>query len=80
MEVLVKYESYIRREKENSEKMKKLETQKINPHFDYHKIPSLSSEAKEKLLEIQPETLGQASRISGVSPSDISILMVYLGR
>jgi tRNA uridine 5-carboxymethylaminomethyl modification enzyme len=80
VEVLVKYESYIRREKENSEKMKKLETQKINPHFDYHKIPSLSSEAKEKLLEIQPETLGQASRISGVSPSDISILMVYLGR
>lgn len=80
VEVLVKYESYIKRERENSEKMRKLESQKINPAFDYNKISSLSSEAKEKLMHVQPETLGQASRISGVSPSDISILMVYLGR
>jgi len=79
-EVQIKYETYIRREQENSDKMNRLENLKIYPSFDFLKIPSLSAEAKEKLNKIKPKTLGQASRISGVSPSDVSILMVYLGR
>ena len=79
-EIQIKYETYIEREKENSEKMMALENQKINPDFDYKKITALSAEAREKLLKMKPTTLGQASRISGVSPSDVSILMVYLGR
>jgi len=79
-EIQIKYEAYIDRENKSSEKMKSLDGLKINPQFDYKKINSLSAEAKEKLLTIKPETLGQASRISGVSPADISILMVYLGR
>jgi tRNA uridine 5-carboxymethylaminomethyl modification enzyme len=79
-EIQIKYASYIDRERQNSQKMIQLESQKINPDFDYSQIKSLSSEAKEKLLQIKPQTLGQASRISGVSPADISILMVYLGR
>ena len=60
--------------------MNNLENLKIKKSFDYDQITSLSAEAKEKLLKIRPETLGQASRISGVSPSDVSVLMVYLGR
>ena len=79
-EIQIKYETYIQREKENSEKMNRLEDLTISPTFDYTKVSSLSSEAKEKLTSIKPKTLGQASRISGVSPSDVSILMVYLGR
>ncbi|MEP0367913.1 MAG: tRNA uridine-5-carboxymethylaminomethyl(34) synthesis enzyme MnmG [Cyclobacteriaceae bacterium] len=79
-EIQIKYETYIEREKHNSEKMVNLENHKINPDFDYQKITSLSSEAREKLLRIKPSTLGQASRISGVSPSDVSILMVYMGK
>ncbi|MEO9475410.1 MAG: tRNA uridine-5-carboxymethylaminomethyl(34) synthesis enzyme MnmG [Cyclobacteriaceae bacterium] len=79
-EIQIKYETYIEREKYNSEKMVNLENHKINPDFDYHQITSLSSEAREKLLRIKPSTLGQASRISGVSPSDVSILMVYMGK
>ena len=79
-EIQIKYETYIDREKQNSEKMSKLENLKIKDSFDYHQLISLSSEAKEKLSKIKPATLGQASRISGVSPSDVSILMVYLGR
>lgn len=79
-EIQSKYKTYIEREKENSEKMNNLENLKIKSEFDYNVLSSLSAEAKEKLFKIQPETLGQASRISGVSPSDISILMVYLGR
>ncbi len=79
-EIQIKYETYIDREKQNSEKMSKLENLKIKDSFDYHQLISLSSEAKEKLSRIKPATLGQASRISGVSPSDVSILMVYLGR
>ncbi|HQV01757.1 MAG TPA: hypothetical protein PLO59_11380, partial [Bacteroidia bacterium] len=58
----------------------KLESVRLYENFDYNKISSLSTEARQKLLKIKPTTLGQASRISGVSPSDISILMVYLGR
>ncbi len=79
-EIQIKYRTYIEREKLNSEKMNSLENLKIKPEFDYNQLPSLSAEAKEKLLKIRPETLGQASRISGVSPSDVSVLMVYLGR
>lgn len=79
-EIQIKYETYIARERENSEKMAALENRKINPDFDYSQISSLSSEAKEKLLKLKPATLGQASRISGVSASDVSILMVYLNK
>lgn len=79
-EIQIKYETYIEREQKNSDKIQELENQNINPEFDYHKIPSLSKEAKEKLLKIKPSTIGQASRISGVSPADVSVLMVYLGR
>ena len=60
--------------------MENLESHKINPNFDYGTIKALSSEGKEKLRKIKPSTLGQASRISGVSPADISVLMVYLGK
>ena len=59
-------------------KMKKMEDKDINPDFDYASLPSLSIEAREKLLKIKPRTLGQASRISGVTPSDISVLMVHM--
>ena len=79
-EIQIKYETYIERERENSEKMTNLENLRIKKSFDYGQLSSLSAEAKEKLTKIQPETLGQASRISGVSPSDVSVLMVYLGR
>ncbi len=79
-EIQIKYETYILRERENAEKMSSLENKKINPQFNYHQISSLSSEAKEKLLKIKPETLGQASRISGVSAADVSVLMVYLNK
>jgi len=79
-EILMKYESYIEKEKELADKMLKFETIQIASNFDYSTINSLSSEAKEKLRKIKPTSLGQASRISGVSPSDISILMISLGR
>lgn len=79
-EILIKYETYIEREQVNSEKILSLDEHKINPDYDYHSIISISSEAREKLTKIKPSTLGQASRISGVSPSDISILMVHLGK
>ena len=79
-EIRIKYEGYINREKELAEKMDRLEEIKINPDFDYNKLKSLSFEAREKLLKIKPVTIGQASRISGVSPSDISVLLVHLGR
>ena len=79
-EIQIKYETYIDKEKQLAEKMAQLDDQKINPDFNYAKITSLSAEAREKLLQIKPATLGQASRISGVNPSDISILMVYMGK
>lgn len=79
-EIQIKYKTYIEREQANSEKLNNLENVKIKPSFDYTKLPSLSAEAKEKLIKIKPETLAQASRISGVSPADVSVLMVYLGR
>ena len=79
-EILMKYEGYIEKEKELVSKMKRLEELSIPQNFDYHKIKSLSSESREKLTKIKPATLGMASRISGVTPSDVSVLMVYMGR
>ena len=79
-EVNIKYKGYIEKEKENVAKLNRLENVKIPEGFDYIKITSLSSEAKQKMNKIRPKTLAQAGRISGVSPADINVLMVYLGR
>ncbi len=79
-EIKIKYESYFEKENEIVAKMQKMEDKSINPDFDYNKLLSLSKEAREKLLKIKPRTLGQASRISGVSPSDISVLMVHISK
>jgi len=79
-EIQVKYSGYIEKEKNNADKLQRLENIKIPENFDYSKLKSLSSEAREKLQQIQPITISQASRISGVSPSDISVLLVFLGR
>ena len=79
-EIKIKYESYFEKEQEIVNKMQKMEDKDINPNFDYSQLGSLSKEAREKLLKIKPRTLGQASRISGVSPSDISVLMVHISK
>lgn len=79
-EIKIKYESYFEKELEIVNKMKKMEDREINPTFNYNDIISLSKEAREKLIKIKPKTLGQASRISGVSPSDVSVLMVHISR
>ena len=79
-EVQLKYRGYLDREQEVADKLIRLEYVKISDDIDYFKFSSLSNESKEKLNKIRPETLGQASRISGIKPSDISILMIYLGR
>ncbi len=79
-EILIKYESYIERERLVADKIKRLEHVFIREDFDYSKLGSLSTEATQKLTRIKPKTIGQASRISGVSPSDINVLLVYLGR
>ncbi|MGD1845378.1 MAG: tRNA uridine-5-carboxymethylaminomethyl(34) synthesis enzyme MnmG [Salibacteraceae bacterium] len=79
-EIQVKYEGYLQKEKELAEKMTKLDDVFLKSDFDYHQINALSMEAREKLSEVQPSTLGQASRISGVTPADISVLMVHIGR
>ena len=79
-EVNIKYKGYIEKEKENVAKLNRLENVKIPEDFDYIKIVSLSSEAKQKMNKVRPKTLAQAGRISGVSPADINVLMVYLGR
>ncbi|MEQ6121341.1 tRNA uridine-5-carboxymethylaminomethyl(34) synthesis enzyme MnmG [Reichenbachiella sp. MALMAid0571] len=78
--ILIKYKTYIEKEKALADKLSDLDNKKIPSVFNYHEIPALSSEAKEKLTNIKPENLGQASRISGVNPADISVLMVYMGR
>jgi tRNA uridine 5-carboxymethylaminomethyl modification enzyme len=80
VEVNVKYESYIDREQKLAEKLGGLEDYKIKSDFDYDRVKALSSEAREKLKKTKPETVGQASRISGVSPSDISVLTIYMGK
>ena len=79
-EILIKYSGYIEKEKENVEKFNRLESIKIPIDFNFEKIKSISSEGREKLTKIKPTTIGQASRISGVSPSDVSVLLVYMGR
>ncbi|TSD64744.1 tRNA uridine-5-carboxymethylaminomethyl(34) synthesis enzyme MnmG [Inquilinus sp. KBS0705] len=79
-EIKIKYESYFIKELEIVDRMKKMEDREINPEFDYRQLVSLSKEAREKLMRIKPRTLGQASRISGVSPSDVSVLMVHVSR
>ena len=79
-EIQVKYAGYIEKEKQNADKLQRLENIRIPRDFDYMPLSSLSMEARQKLTEIRPATISQASRISGVSPSDISVLLVFLGR
>ena len=79
-EIQVKYSGYIAKEKNNADKLTRLEYVKIPENFDFSQIKSMSYEAREKLKKIQPTTVSQASRISGVSPNDISVLLVYMGR
>lgn len=79
-EVLIKYEGYIEREKENAQKLTRLEKIQIPSSFDYEKLQSISTEARQKLTRIAPKTIGEATRIPGVSPSDINVLLVYFGR
>jgi tRNA uridine 5-carboxymethylaminomethyl modification enzyme len=79
-EISIKYNSYIQKEKEIAEKLSKHENTILKDDFDYHKLQSLSFEAREKLSKIRPRTIGQASRISGVSPADISVLVIYLSK
>ena len=79
-EIQVKYSGYIEKEKNNADKLNRLEDVKIPQGFDYSKIKSMSFEAREKLKKVQPTSISQASRISGVSPNDISVLLVYMGR
>jgi tRNA uridine 5-carboxymethylaminomethyl modification enzyme len=79
-EIEIKYGGYLSREKETAKKLVRLENIKINKDFEFDKLHSISTEGREKLKEIQPTTIGQASRISGVTPSDINILLIYLGR
>ncbi|WP_158728040.1 MULTISPECIES: tRNA uridine-5-carboxymethylaminomethyl(34) synthesis enzyme MnmG [unclassified Flavobacterium] len=79
-EIQVKYSGYIEKERNNADKLLRLEDVKIPENFDYEKIKSMSIEAKQKLSKIRPVTISQASRISGVSPSDISVLLIYMGR
>ena len=80
VEIHIKYAGYITKEKNNADKLNRLENLKIPTHFDYEKVKSISTEARQKLIKIKPVTISQASRISGVSPSDISVLLVYMGR
>jgi tRNA uridine 5-carboxymethylaminomethyl modification enzyme len=79
-EIHVKYAGYIDKEKRNADKLTRLENVSIPENFDYSKVKSLSTEARQKLTLIKPVTISQASRISGVSPSDVSVLLVYMGR
>ena len=79
-EIQMKYEGYIDKEQDMANRISRLENIKLHSNFDYRSVKSLSTEAKEKLSKIKPQTIGQASRISGVSPSDISVLMIFVGR
>jgi tRNA uridine 5-carboxymethylaminomethyl modification enzyme len=79
-EIRMKYESYILKEQESADKLARLEEMVLDPDLDYNGISSLSMEAREKLSKVKPLSLGQASRISGVSPADISVLIVLHGR
>src|SRR5439155_2584004 len=79
-EIQIKYQVYIDKEKELVTRMKQLEDLEIPEQFDYQRIIALGAEAREKLNRIKPRTLGQASSISGINPSDVQILMIYMGR
>jgi tRNA uridine 5-carboxymethylaminomethyl modification enzyme len=79
-EIKMKYEGYISKEQEMVNKMSRLESVRLAEHFEYGSLVSLSMEARQKLAQLKPMTIGQASRISGVSPSDISVFLVHLGR
>jgi tRNA uridine 5-carboxymethylaminomethyl modification enzyme len=79
-EITMKYEGYIQREQDMVDKMNRLEDMALLESFDYHKLSGLSNEAREKLTRSRPRTIGQASRISGVSPADISVLLIHAGR
>ena len=79
-EIEIKYGGYLNKEKKTANKLTRLENIKIPLDFEYEKLHSMSTEGKEKLKSIQPNTIGQATRISGVSPSDINVLLIYLGR
>ena len=79
-EIQVKYSGYIEKEKANADKLNRLEDVRIPEDYDYDKIKSLSYEAREKMKKIRPVTISQASRISGVSPSDVSVLLIHMGR
>jgi len=79
-EIAIKYEGYITRERQMADKIKRLDRIRLDEHFDYDRLKSISTEARQKLTRIKPATIGQASRISGVSPSDISVLLLYMGR
>jgi tRNA uridine 5-carboxymethylaminomethyl modification enzyme len=79
-EIQVKYSGYIEKERTNAEKLHRLENIRIPDNFDYDQLKSLSYEAREKLKKIRPVTISQASRISGVSPNDISVMLVFMGR
>lgn len=78
IEMEIKYEGYIKKQKDMIEKMSRMETKKVPENIDYHKIKGLKNEAREKLKKVRPATIGQATRISGVDPSDISILLIYI--
>ncbi len=80
VEISIKYDSYIKKEEENAARLSKYENLPLKPDFDYTSIKSLSFEAREKLGRLRPATLGQASRIPGVSPADISVLLVWLNK
>ena len=79
-EINIKYKGYIEKERENVSKLQRMENIKIPENFDFTKISSLSAEAKQKFSKVLPKTIAQASRISGVSPADINVLLIYLGR
>ena len=79
-EILIKYSGYIDKEKEIAEKISRLENIKLNPDIDYGRLRAISHEGREKLQQVRPTTIGQATRISGITPSDISVLLVHLGR
>jgi tRNA uridine 5-carboxymethylaminomethyl modification enzyme len=79
-EIEIKYEGYIIRERQMADKIKRLENIRLDEQFDYGRLKSISTEARQKLTKIRPTSVGQASRISGVSPSDISVLLIYMGR
>jgi len=79
-EILIKYEGYIQKEQEIADKLARLESMPLSTDFNYHQLKSLSTEARQKLTRVKPETIGQAARISGVSPADISVLIVFLGK